>query len=36
MDIATWIKDNWADIVKFFDEIWKFVKSIVLDEKKDA
>lgn len=31
-----WIIDNWADIVKFFDEIWKFVKSIVEGKDDDA
>lgn len=24
-----WIIENWPNIVKFFDEIWNFVKSIV-------
>lgn len=24
-----WVIDNWSDIVKFFDEIWNFVKKIV-------
>ncbi len=33
-----WIIANWADIVDFFDQIWAFVKDIVLgkDEEADA
>ena len=29
MDIAAWIKDNWSNIVIFFDKIFAIVEAIL-------
>ena len=31
MDIAAWIKDNWAAIVAFFDKLFDIITKIVED-----
>ena len=29
MDIAAWIKENWAAIVAFFDKLFKIIEGII-------
>lgn len=31
MDIAAWIKDNWASIVAFFDKLFAVIEGIIED-----
>ena len=31
MDIAAWIKDNWAAIVAFFDKLFGILEDIIAD-----
>lgn len=31
MDIAAWIKDNWAAIVAFFDKLFIIITNIIED-----
>lgn len=29
--VFTWIKDNWAEIVKFFDKFYAILKDIIAE-----
>ncbi len=29
MDILAWIRENWADIVAFFDKLYGYVKEMI-------
>lgn len=31
MDIAAWIKDNWAAIVAFFDKLFAILEDVIAD-----
>ena len=31
MDIAAWIKNNWANIVAFFDKLFEIIEGIIED-----